>query len=1292
MVGRVSQLAHSSDGRPTSAMTLAYDAGSTMDPTRGTVRGTEELPFTIEPSEGHIQSGEEATLTVRFSPLEVSEFNGILTCNVENLSPQNERPIIALHGLSMLPWCHFELTESNYIPERRNPELKGPNGLGAGTPLDPNTKTLEFEFSGLANKITRRFFVTNPTNTSYTFQWIQDSMDGTLSGLNDNMVCTTPKGIVEAGKKTEMVFEYKTEVLDLVEIFWRFVVENQNVSVPFLLVAYGSEPNVSLDRSHINFKEILIGCAAQETLTIFNDEETPITFYIEEASRHAPGHVASLLLEPMKSVVPPKSKLPIIITCKPTSETEMNFNVVCRVKKKRTPLTINVKAQGFKVNMEVVCEDSNGHKIKLSQSGNNVINFGDVELNERSTRQIFITNMGNFNIDFNWQINGPSKPRLLGKEAWKHDNPPVTISPDASNIPNNCKRRCLLIFSPPCKMNLKNCTLALKVMNGPTYNISLVGSGIIPALHFSFLQHDFGACFIYRAGLPVQKKILTITNNDTKDISVEQLFKNTNYLEVVSTPSVVAPDDKRDVEILFYPRELKVYNETVAFELNGLSVVNVQITGRATEMKVEVADPKERKVKVGTIQVDEKLKRAVRIINNSLATIDFNVTITPSLQALQNTNVLTVMPTSQLTLKPNQTTDVIVVFQPRKRIAKFCEEVILECAGVSSPLFTVSGACQGLEVKLDSDAIPFGSVMLGSKSSRKLVMLNTGDMGAAFSWNVEQFAPHFTISPAKGYITPGMEVPFEIIFAPTFVNADIRCDDLRCSIENGRALKLILTASCIAQVPQKEVVYFTTHVRNKDTKNIMLNNKTNQLWTLRPVIDGEHWSGAETLIVEPQQSKTYELVYRPLTMTADNKKHTGSVFFALPDGSGLLYSLVGSSDAPKPISTILRDIPCKMNYTEVLTVTNWLRKPQRFRVITELLKPEKPDPGTTFKGLDYIDIPSSGKKDYKINFFAHREGTFSVKVTFKNEQTGEYQFHYMTFKAGSPGTIGCIELSTPVRQGVSHVITIHNPLASMVNFQTNCNVQDINLPPQLTIPPQSEGCCTFEYLPLKAGANTGKLTLQSVDLGVYLYDLSLTATSAAPERTVHFITTLGTSQLLPCRFTSYARTRVEYSSKIDSTDFLVEKTVNAASAASSGSEVNVDVTFEPSRLGDFQANLSVSSTVGGEYTFPLIGHCLPPKPQGPFTIKAGGTTSILFKNILTQTTSFTFHVDSPAFSVKSGETIRAKKNHHIVVGFDGNQGDSKAVRMGRLLVSCPRMRDDGGNSLVWTFYLKGVTP
>ena len=56
-------------------------------------------------------------------------------------------------------------------------------------------------------------------------------------------------------------------------------------------------------------------------------------------------------------------------------------------------------------------------------------------------------------------------------------------------------------------------------------------------------------------------------------------------------------------------------------------------------------------------------------------------------------------------------------------------------------------------------------------------------------------------------------------------------------------------------------------------KNVSVTNKTNLLWTLKPIIDGEYWSGADTFVVEHQQAKNYELVYRPLTMTQDNKKH-----------------------------------------------------------------------------------------------------------------------------------------------------------------------------------------------------------------------------------------------------------------------------------------------------------------------------------------------------------------------------------------------------------------------------------
>ena len=80
------------------------------------------------------------------------------------------------------------------------------------------------------------------------------------------------------------------------------------------------------------------------------------------------------------------------------------------------------------------------------------------------------------------------------------------------------------------------------------------------------------------------------------------------------------------------------------------------------------------------------------------------------------------------------------------------------------------------------------------------------------------------------------------------------------------------------------------------------------------------------------------------------------------------------------------------------------------------------------------------------------------QVTFKNDASGEYAFYFVTFKVLTPGVIGSVDLTTAVRQSVSHVITISNPLFSIVNFQTSCSVQEVNMPPQFAIPAQSEVC------------------------------------------------------------------------------------------------------------------------------------------------------------------------------------------------------------------------------------------
>lgn len=71
-------------------------------------------------------------------------------------------------------------------------------------------------------------------------------------------------------------------------------------------------------------------------------------------------------------------RFPIKISFKAENEAEVNFNLSCRVKKKTTPLAVNVKAEGFAIRMDLVCEDSLGNRVKLSTKGVNIINFGDV--------------------------------------------------------------------------------------------------------------------------------------------------------------------------------------------------------------------------------------------------------------------------------------------------------------------------------------------------------------------------------------------------------------------------------------------------------------------------------------------------------------------------------------------------------------------------------------------------------------------------------------------------------------------------------------------------------------------------------------------------------------------------------------------------------------------------------------------------------------------------------------------------------------------------------------------------
>ncbi|XP_047385193.1 hydrocephalus-inducing protein homolog isoform X1 [Sciurus carolinensis] len=1255
---------------------LSQGTGSTLD--SGIDHWNEGSPsaFSVEPSSGIVPVGKTQKLKVKFSPLDIGDFESNLFCQIPNLPAGEHAPVLVVKGRSFLPFCHFDLKDSDYISgHRRNPELRGSDS----GPLDKNTRVIEFSSVGIGGKNLQTFTILNPTNSAYSYSWKSEEIESLQNP--PAFTCLTEKGCIHPEKKAEIVFQFTPSHLDITEAFWTFLIPEHNISVPFLLVGKATDPLIFLDQSHINFSSLLIGREARETVQIINKEEQGFNFAFQDNSRYSEGFSNSLVVCPTEGWIPPLSRVSVEIFFTPKNEGDVNFNLICNVNKKVHPLTLNVKAEGYTMNAEVKCKDRTGSITLLTPNQTNIINFYEVDLNECVQCEFNFINTGKFNFSFQAELSGP-------KTLLKY----FEFLPTDSTVDVGQSEHAFLSFHPLQKCVLKGLELRIKIIHGPTFTCSISGSAVSPAIHFSFTSYNFGTCFIYQAGMPPYKQTLVVTNKEETSVSIDCLYTNTPHLEVNFRVDVMKPGNILEIPIIFYPRESISYREHIPFEINGLSQQIVEIKGKGTEMKLSVLDPANKMVKLGAVLPGNVVRKTVSIINNSLAQLTFNQSILFSVPELQEPKVITLVPFQNITLKPKEVCKVEVTFAPKKRVPAFSEEVLMECMGLLRPLFLLSGSCQALEISLDQEHLAFGPVVYQTQVTRRILMLNSGDVGARFKWDVKKYEPHFSIIPEEGYITSGMEVSFEVTYHPTEVGKESLYKNIPCFIQGGHPLCLTLSGVCVGLPSVKEVVNFNCQVRSKHTQTILLSNRTNQTWHLHPIFEGEHWEGPEFITLEAhQQNKPYEITYRPRTMNVENRKHQGTLFFPLPDGTGWLYALHGTSDIPKAVANISREVPCKTPYTELLPVTNWLNKPQRFRAIVEMLKPEKPDPSITMKGLDYIDVLSGSKKDYKLNFFSHKEGLYNAKVIFRNESTNEFLYYMVSFKVTPSGVIKTIDMTSLVRQSTSASIKVENPLPYSVTFSAECRVPDISLPSQFVVPANSEGTFSFEFQPLKAGETIGKLTLHQFDLGYYQYELNLKAVPAPPEKPVHFQAVLGSSQSMFVKFTNYTRLKTEYYCRTDCSDFHTERVVTAPPGAQGGTEVSVEVYFEPSHLGETKCILMLASLMGGEYTIPLFGMALYPKPQGPFLIRAGYSMIIPFKNVFFHTVSFSYIVDSPAFIVRALDSVRPKKINNITVFFEGNPSGSKIPITTKLTVSCPPS-EGNETGIKWVYYLKGITP
>ena len=743
---------------------------------------------------------------------------------------------------------------------------------------------------------------------------------------------------------------------------------------------------------------------------------------------------------------------------------------------------------------------------------------------------------------------------------------------------------------------------------------------------------------------------------------------------------MLGPRESKAVRFLFYPREARAYAFNVVFDVNSHDRVELELVGEGVELGIELADPRAFGCAFGAVRVDRGgAEKLLRVTNSGKVQTSFALT-DETIAALQEVGV-SIQPVGPILLKSRESCTLTVRFAPTTRVPSFKHDVVFSAEGIRRTLAVVSGVGHGIEAKLETESLYFGAVAKGSRALRKLLLENVGDVPTKFRWDTTKLGADFSISPVEGSLAAHSSVTLDVAMHPSRVMTDIRADKVPCAIDGGSVLTLSLSGACATVEPESAVMAFVTPVRQAQSKTITVSNKTTSQWLVRPVITNNLWSGAETFEVKAGASATYEVTYRPFKMTASDAPHEGTVFLPFPDGSGMLYRLTGQADPPASNGSINRDVAAKKTHIEMVGVRNWLDTPQRFSAV---IQRGDEDASVLLRGTDSIDVPPNTERDYKINFYAHKEGTTKAKVTFKNEKTGEFQFYDVEFKVKEAGVLGTLALQTVVRESVVRTVSVSNPLAQPVTMQCTATSSSIVLEPRVTVEAGAEVQLSVTYRPLlKAAGEKARLTLQCAELGVYTYDLVLTATERGSDGSLQFKTPFGTSSSQTFRFVSYSKDKCDYKCSTDSADFVVEPTTVAASGSASvdGQELSCEVRFEPSNLGESRAKLTVTSDVGGLYVCNLQGICQAPKPQGPIEVRPGASAPVSIRNPRAEPLAFAFAVDNPAFKL-SAQSAQAGPKASASVNVTFTQpapGVAVSAKLTATAPGCPP----------WVYYLKG---
>ncbi|KAG7200298.1 hypothetical protein KM043_017763 [Ampulex compressa] len=1267
-------------------------AGLTERSTDSWLEG-DDLPFEISPKDGILPPQGSTECTLKFSPMDVFIYKAYLTCKIENLDPKVAELVISIRGRSLLPYCHFDIAESDYLHKgRRDPQLPGPLGYEIDRSLLlEHTTVIEFKVIGVGGTHVKKFHMINPTADDYHFTW----KDRTRRPDDEvpNFHCTIPEGIAERGKRTELSFTFLAED---------------------------------------------VGVKVRDAITMVNNEEFSISFRISEDSLYSEGRAQRLIVTPMHGVMKPRSEEMLCVEYYPSLPGEFHFVLQTTVKTMKKPFATSIATTAYEITPFVKYIDPKKQIIKICQDKENVINLGNITLREPVNIEFNITNSGKIAFYYTWDLGMTTE--IVSKNFYA-----ITMLQKEGHVTSESGSTCYLTVTAFQKVAIKDHPVILKISRGPIYNFILKAAVKIPSIKFSFKEHNFGACYIEENGAPAYQTELLISNFQDTPFILEGKFEEQPHMSVNldSIAKALPAHSSVKVPISFTPLRETQYRETICFLINSTVEKKITIAGEGISYKIRLANPRDKSIDLGTLPANKTYTRKIPVINEGRAPVNLQFDLAKSLPGYEQhwkqtrlcvssrvteetgrpmvrasisetkrsgtqdvtlqtnepdlTEVLKIEPSGLITMPPGGRKNLVVLFRPTCRMKRFTAKVALQIRSRVLPLFIVHGACAGAEFRLDRMYVSFGAIVEGCTSKARVLLSNTGDVGARFGWNTSKLPGDFSIAPISGYCSSGTDVRFVVKFEPSREQSLIE-GHASLDIEQYGPLNLKITGRCSKLPEPVETISFTSNVRERQTKHVNIVNDTVLPWELKPEVTGDYFASEKILHIPSKNSVTCAITYMPMVINKDRSPHLGTLFLKLPnDKVPILYSLRGLALPSQAIEKIARQIPAKTKYAESFVVYNWLSKPQRFQCsierLTNTTDQKKDVPLFSFNGTSKIDVPANGQRNYRAVFHSYKEFVFQFKVMFTNEED-EYQFYEVHYTVAEPEVIESIKLHTAARSSACHVLRLENPLEDQsITYTAQCRHPHVVIrdTPKL-VPPLCIENIAIDYCPLLSSEEVRvMLDIDCRELGHFPYELRLKAISAPPEKVIRMHATFGSFSKFSLPISNHTKKNAQFIIEVDNNAFTCPKSVEIPA----NEEGVVNVIYEPCDVENVTCTLIALSSTAGQFIYPIIGTYSLPKPQGPYTVTAKTPAAISFKNVFNDRKNFEFIVDDPnvfaievpTTSIVQKQTISVKVNLQSDMFKEGEIMADKHPVTGKLIVCCTNRED---SNLSWIYYLRGI--